>query len=56
MWTKNVKFMPGTDSRIVGFSAAKAGSGSAIASRPAVATRRVMRMKKASLLEPTNPT
>ena len=44
MWTKNGKFIPGTDTRISGLSSAKAGAASAIANRLAVAIRRVMRM------------
>ena len=44
IWTKNGKFMPGTEMRMSGLSAAKAGAASVIASRLAVKTRRVMRM------------
>ena len=44
MWTKNGKLSPGTETRMVGLSSAKAGAESAIASRLAVTTRRVMRM------------
>src|ERR1700720_1111884 len=44
MWTKNGKVRPGTETRMVGLSAAKAGAESAIASRLAVTTRRVKRM------------
>src|ERR1700722_12274182 len=44
IWTKKGKFMPGTESRMSGLSSAKAGVESAIASRLAVTTRRVIRM------------
>src|SRR5277367_3955544 len=44
MWTKKGKFNPGTESRISGLSAAKAGAASAIAMKLAIAIRRVMRM------------